>query len=434
MLRFQIARSGKAFARDESGVVTTWALGWTIAFLIIGGLTIDAGNAWRMRVMLQATADAAALAGAIELSMVSDEDARVEAIRVAGLNLPEGVLVDADISSGKWDMDDRTLDGAATLKDAVQVVTRRSSTTENPLPTYVLKLIGIGTWNVETRAVAQRFVPGCIRSGLIARGRVEVSSNNDFLNGICVHGQGGVKISSNNYFDESVQVTMPDLGLLQLPNSGFETNEGLANALGEDWIDPKIVDHVNEIVSALGNPASSRQPSYVDPAQAAIAMNRTAFNNASSFTPGRVYVVTCPSNQQIDADVSLDQVVIVTNCRVNVAGGTSFVNSIIASSSTSSNAFTGNSASRLGADDDCTPGGGAVFITAGSMHFAGNMQIYGSQLIAAGDIGVAAQEDGIEGVSMQTGGDINLTSLSSFGLCNDDADLTLFEDYYRLVA
>jgi hypothetical protein len=421
------------FVGDQDGVVTTWSIAMSIVFLIVGGLAVDAGNAWRTRGMLQATADAAALAGAIELSPIDDSDARAEAIRVADLNLSEGVLVDADIVSGAWDHASRTLDTSATLSDAVQVTTRRTSAGNNAVPTYLLKLIGIPSWDVGARATAQRFVPGCIREGLIARGQVELSSNNEFIEGICIHGQDGVKISSNNIFAEDVKVTMPDLDLLELPASGFETNEGLEDALGEDWIDPKIVDHINEIISALKDPASSRQPAYVDPDLAVIEMTRTEFNNASSFTPGRVYNVTCNGNQQIDVDLSFSEVVVVTNCRTNFAGGTVLTDAIIATSSTASNAMSGSNDTTIGADDSCADGGGAQLMSAGGMHFAGNMELFGSQLIAAGDIAVAAQADGIEGTSIQAGGDIELTSNSAFGLCTGHVDLTLYEYYYRIV-
>ena len=271
----------RVFSRDERGVVTVWSLGWLTAFLMIGGLSIDAGNAWRTQGMLQATADAAALAGVIVLDAVSDGDARLEAIRIADLNLGNQVLQDADIISGSWQMDTRSVDTTAVAKDAVQVTTRRSSATGNALPTFLLKLVGFQSWDVGAQATAQRFVPECIRSGLISRMRVEVSSNNEFLGGICLHGRTGVKISSNNYFEEGVKVTMPDLSLLQIPSSGLKTNLGLEQALGEDWIDPKIVDQVNKIVTALRNPASSRQPGYITASLPALAMTRSGFESAT---------------------------------------------------------------------------------------------------------------------------------------------------------
>ena len=94
----------------------------------------------------------------------------------------------------------------------------------------------------------------------------------------------------------------------------------------------------------------------------------------------------------------------------------------------------GSAATEIGTDDNCASGGSAQLLTAGSMHFAGKLNLFGAQVIAAGNVTIAAQEDGIEGSSIQSGGDIKLTSNSSFGFCNGNVDQILFEDYYRLVA
>ncbi len=426
-----IWNSAREFSRDESGVVTVWSLGWATAFLLIGGLSIDAGNAWRTKEMLQATADAAALAGTIELDAMTDDDAREEAIRIADLNLGYTVLIDADIVSGAWDVDTRTLDTAAVLKDAVQVTTRRSSATDNALPTFLLKLIGFSSWDVGARATAQRFIPGCIQSGLISRMRVEVSSNNEFLEGICLHGQTGVKISSNNYFEEGVKVTMPDLSSLQIPNSGLETNEGLEQALGEDWIDPKIVDHVSDIVTALKNPASSRQPDYINPSLPAISLTRSGFESATLIA-GRVYKVNCTGGSAMNIK-TVQNIVLSTNCKLSFNALSKVSNAILATSNTSTQSINGSGNSIVGADDNCAPGGGAQLITAGEVHFASGLKLSGSQIVAVGSVTIAAQNDGIEGASIQSAHDIKLTSLSSFGSCNTNIDQILYEDYFRLV-
>lgn len=424
-----------SFVANEYGSVTVWATAWTVIFLIIGGLAVDAGNAWRTKGMLQATADAAALAGAIELRATSDVQARAEAIRIANLNLGDNVLRTTDIVSGSWSFDTRTVNTAATLKDAVQVTTRRTNATNNALPTFLLKLVGMRSWDVAARATAQRFIPRCIRDGLTARGRVEVSSNNNFVNDICLHGQAGVKISSNNYFEAGVKVTMPDLADLQIPASGLVTNAGLEPALGENWNDPKIVDHINEIITALQNPASLRQPAYVNRSLAAVSMTGSTFNSATSLAAGRVYNINCTGGQAINIKNSVvNNVVITTNCKVSFSANSQVTNAIIATSNTSTTSMNGSAETKIGADDNCAPGGGAQLITAGSMHFSAKLNLFGSQVIVAGNVTIAAQAGGIQGASIQSGGDIKLTSNSSFGLCTGNVDQVLFQDYYRLVS
>ena len=261
--------------------------------------------------------------------------------------------------------------------------------------------------------------------------RVEISSNNEFLEGICLHGQTGVKISSNNYFEQGVKVTMPDLSSLQIPSSGLETNLGLEQALGEDWIDPKIVDHVSEIVTALKNPASSRQPDYINSSLPAIAKTRTGFESAT-LIPGRVYNVTCTGGAALNVK-TIQNVVVSTNCKLSFNATSYVANAILATSNTSTQSINGSGNSIIGKDDNCAKGGGAQLITAGEVHFASGLKLSGSQIIAIGSVTIAAQNDGIEGASIQSAHDIKLTSLSSFGSCNTNIDQILNEDYFRLV-
>ncbi len=422
------------FTADEDGSVTIWAMGWTVVFLLVGGLAVDVGNAWRVQGMLQSTADVAALSGAIELLNSSDTAARAEAIRIANLNMPEGVVVAADVISGSWNSSTRIINTNATVKDTLRVTARRSGATDNPLPTFLIKLAGITSWDVAAQATVQRFVPGCIRDGLVARGQVEVSSNNAFVDGICLHGETGVKISSNNSFEAGVKVTMPDLDMLQIPASGLTSNVGLADALGEDNLDPKIVDHVGEIVTALANPAYTGQPIYINRTLAAIAMTRATFNAATSLTAGRVYSVNCTGGSGININASVvTNVVVTTNCKVSFSANSVVSNAVIATSSTATTSVSGSSSSTIGANDNCAAGGGAQVLTAGSIHFASGLNLYGSQMIAVGDVTIAANAEGIKGASIQAGGDIKLTSNTSFGQCSDNVDVAFYRGRYHLV-
>ena len=422
------------FTADDEGSVTVWAMGWTIVFLLVGGLAVDVGNAWRVQGMLQATADVAALSGAIELLNSSDAAARAEAIRIANLNMPEGVVVTADVISGSWNSSTRSLDTSAIVKDSLRVTARRSRATNNALPTFLIKLAGISSWDVAAQATVQRFVPGCIRDGLVARGLVEVSSNNTFVDHICLHGGTGVKISSNNSFEAGVKVTMPDLAMLQIPASGLTTNAGLAAALREDNLDPTIVDHVAEITAALGKPAYSGQPKYIDRTKAAIAMTRTSFNAAKSLIAGRVYSVNCTGGSGININASVvTNVVITTNCKISFSANSIISNAVIATSNTSTTSVSGSSSSTIGANDNCAKGGGAQILTAGSIHFASGLNLYGSQMIAVGNVTIAANAQGIKGASIQAGGDIKLTSNTSFGQCSSNVDVAFYRVRYHLV-
>ena len=94
--------------------------------------------------------------------------------------------------------------------------------------------------------------------------------------------------------------------------------------------------------------------------------------------------------------------------------------------------MTGASGSTFGADDDCAPGGGAQVITLGGMRFPCGLGIFGSQLLAQGDVEFAARADGIQGASIVAGGEIDATSNSTMALCNNGMEGNFELPYFRM--
>ena len=89
----------------------------------------------------------------------------------------------------------------------------------------------------------------------------------------------------------------------------------------------------------------------------------------------------------------------------------------------------------LGLDDSCADGGGAQIVTMGSIDLASNMSAYGTQIIAMGDVVFAAQANGVEGISIVAGGEIDSTSGIAMGFCNGAGMTRSFQaDYYRMAA
>jgi len=415
---------------------------WTIIFLVMGGLAIDTANAFREQEFLQVTADASAHAGAVELSFISQTEAKTEAIRVAGLNMRTSlygnVLKDADITIGKWDHENRFLDTASAQPDAVRVITRRSSANANSVKTILLKLVGFDDWNLGAMSTVQRFVPSCVMDGIIAAGTAEMTTDNHFIKGYCIHGQQGVKISNYNYFEGAtadvpgVVVSMNDFSDMEITSTGMATNTGLASALAVDWMHPRVIDKIDANFALLSDPTSSIQPSYITN-MTPIPLTKSEFD-ASTLTSGNVYNVSCNGNQQISIGaVTLSKMVITTNCRISFGAGAALEDVVIATSSTSGNSISSSDNLRVGQDDGCTSGGGATLMTAGGISVASGLQAYGSQFIAAGDIHIAAQAGGLEGASFQTGGDFKMTSNSAMGNCVGNVDLIIVEEYYRIV-
>lgn len=423
----------KRFGFDESGAISGWSLVWTMIFIVLGGFAVDVSNVLRTQAHLQATADVAVHAAVIELP---DADAaRSEAIRIAQLNMaPErhgDALVTTDIQIGTWTAEAGFSEGGA-VPDAVRVLTSRTEEKSNPLPTYLLRFGIRDRWQVGAQSTAQRYDPPCTRDGLLARGTVEMSSNNDFYNGICVYGYESVKLSQNNTFEEGVIVGMFDLAMLQVPSDDIDSNVGLKDALRAGFTEPRLVDKIDELLVELLDPTSPDQPDYITGIR--YNVKEKDFNPAA-LVAGNIYNVTCSGGNalKISGPTVISQVVIVTNCKVEFDADLVIGNAVVATSSTSNHSLTGSAGVSLGFPDNCTAGGGAQLITAGDVHFAAQMEYHGSQIVAAGDVTMAAQAGGIMGTSVQAGGDIKVTSNNAFGLCGGNVDQEFTANYWRLV-
>jgi hypothetical protein len=436
--------------RDERGGGTIFGLFWFAVTVGICGLAVDVTDGFRSRTMLQATADSAALAAAIELP---DATAAVTtAVDYAEQNMTPGtngsVLLASDVTPGLWEPATRTFVPAgdvpvATPLDAVHVMVRRGAANDNPLATNFLRIMGQDSWDVRAQAIAQRFIPECLKDGLIARGIVDMSSNNGFVNEICVHGQKGVDIQSNNYFEVGVNVSMPNLDMLVTPSSGMTSNPGLQQALREDILDPRMVNHVDEIMQRYLDMDPKILPDYITSNEPVVVIdNQFNFNNIQE---GRIYHVQCrPSrNLVVPSGIVLAKIVLIADCQITIGANSTVYNSVIGSRS---GAIGGNgklnrgdanistaAGVQLGIPDNCAEGGGVQLYSNATLTFSSTTTFDGVQMVAAGDIALGARDMGVRGISAQSGGNITLTSNNMFGLCSGGAPNLFTVDYYRLV-
>ena len=431
------------FLADQRGGGTIMGLLWFMLLVGITGMAVDTTNGFRNRTMLQATADAAALAAAIDLP---DQAAVVTtavtyAAENMGAEINGSVLDPADVRIGLWDGATRSLDIGAALPDSVMVTVRRSEANNNPVPVNFLRIVGLTNWNVQARAVAQRFIPECLKDGLVARGIVDISSNNGFANSMCVHGQQGVQMQNHNSYQSGVTVSMPDpSSQLVIPAAGMTSNPGLPGALRENILDPRMVNHIGEILVDLLNPASPIIPAYIDTSQPVIVVDSNF--NFNTYLQGRIYHVVCNPNKQlkVPANASLTNVVIISDCNISV-GAKAYLSNVVLGSTALGNgvnplakaniSFSANV--DLGVADNCAPGGGVQIFSAASVHFSSSMTMDGVQIVAGGDVELGARGQGVNGISVQAGQDISLTSNNMFGLCSGGAPDLFTVDYYRLV-
>lgn len=424
------------FRGEEDGGMTALGLVFFVGILIVGGLSLDMAFAYKSRTDLQVAADAAAHAAIMTRELGTIEEARAKAIEIAENTLDPGsfgdVLIPSDIQFGSWDAGAERFTVDNTSKDAVMVNTARFASRGNRVPAFLLDIVGFEGWNIQSGAVFETYIPTCFREGFTAVGVVDVQSNNDFTNGFCIHSNAYVKVSSNNTFGDDTVVSMPDTGQLQLPNSGFETNDGLAEALREGRYIFRILNRLADIIYGVGTGDPLYTPDYITNLTPVSLPSKNA--KESDFVPGRIHTYSCPGGPalQIESGATLNDVVLYTSCKVKFGSDVTLDNVVIATTSSSAQSVTAASGLQVGRDDACAEDGGSQILTMGSISIPANLKVYGGQLIAMGDIAFSANANGVEGASFIAGGTISGTSNMTMGFCGSGFERNFEAQYFHL--
>ena len=175
----------------------------------VTAMSVEYGNALRVRTQLQSTAELAAIAAANALP--NETAARTAAITYAQTNLPVAdngnVLVASDVEFGNWDAVAASFTVGATPTNAVRVTTRRSDTNGNALDAGFGAIFGTTSFNLSRSAVASLGTsPTCmIALDPTASDALEVNSNAQINIGNCeVHVAS--TSSSALYADSDAQI------------------------------------------------------------------------------------------------------------------------------------------------------------------------------------------------------------------------------------
>jgi len=479
------------FARDERGAGTIMGLLWFMLLVGITGMAVDATNGFRNRTMLQATADAAALGGIIDV--LNEGAAVANAVAYSASNMPDAlygdVLQPGDVEIGSWDMATRSfIEGGLVVNvldpdgplipDAVRVTLHQTVANANAVPVNFLRIIGLRTWDVNVEAVAQRFLPECLQDGLVAAGMVDMSSNNSFYNNICVHGQQGVMESISNTHQIGVTVSTPSMyddtiGII-VPADKFEADPGLPVAMREVSLRPRMVNHVNEIMLDMLAMESYVVPSFITGTATGDFNGVSATATLPSIepvdwqwdfdtTPGHVYHIECAwnNNARIPGGTILTDVVIISDCNIGALPGVVMSNVALFMLSTGNPGGSGDngnaggqgqggttsgqggagvesftldfsSSVQLGTADCSDSSGGVQIFSNASVKFSSQTEIQGLQIVAAGNVYLGTQGMGIKGINVQAGGNITLAANNDFGLCPNSAPNLQTVAYYRL--
>ena len=315
----------------------------------------------------------------------------------------------------------------------------------------MLGLVGINAWDVVSTSVFETYMSDCEDEGIVSRLRLEMQSNGWFTNGICLHSQDYVKVSSNNIYDPGVIVSMPDKRRLELPSSGFDSNVGLKEALRDSSYQLRILNRIDTIIKSVNEPndpvvgiMTSRTPqteyyrSYITNAThiTVKAPGPTALD-PTKFKTGRIHFIDCKNDKtmkSLDSNFVLKKMVLITDCQLKIMSGAVIEDAVIISTNTAADAIQSPSNIIIGKDDHCVPGGDVQIVTKGGVKFASTVSIFGSQILAAGDVSLTANANGFEGVSIVAGGKADVTSNGRFGFCDGQGMANSYAArYFRLV-
>lgn len=416
----------RRFLRRDEAAISVLGLFFFASSVLLASYAIDVSNVEAQRTLMQATADSAAHDALVTREFNSRDDSITAAVNRANAMMPEATygiaLRPEDVVFGTWDTKTRTFTADNTSRKAVQVKLRRTAAGGNAVKTYLMRLVGVPTLDVVMTSTFATYQPQCLREGFVAEGVVDVQSNNNYFNGFCIHSNTYVSLNSNNYFEPGTVVSMPDLSLLELPKSGYDTNIGLTEALRQGSINIKVLRRIQKIINDVSNPNSPYYPTFLtDPTPRTITKGTIT---AADLVPGHIYNWSCNTGNggTIDNGAVVTGVVIIANCPVKLGNGSAMEDAVLLTTDTSAKSINSPNGFRLGRNDNCAPGGGARIVSLGGMDFAAALEMYGSQLLGMGDIVFAAQANGIQGASMISNGVISGTSNMSMSYCNGNVD------------
>ena len=417
------------FWRSEEGALSILGVYFTVICVALTGLAADFWSRAALQEQMQIATDASAHAALLTRAGSDAATARARAVELGAHNLPPdahgAALAEADVEFGSWNAAAQVFVPDPRATQAVRVRAVRSVARGNLLENVFLRVLGWRGFELEAETIYSRAAPPCDGNGFIAIGRVDLQSNNDFGPEFCVHSQSHIEMNNHNGFAQGAVVSMPSLADLVTPGGRLGSNPGLAEALrsASYAFDPaQMIDDAVADLEARGESV----PEYVSGSAFVVLDPRRI--GPEDIAPGRLHRATCRGKESLPLTAGeYAEFVLLTNCEITIAKDVGIEDAVIATSATGARSVFSPSGLRLGRPDACAPGGGVVLMTQGGFRAAARMQIFGSQIIAAGSVDFAAQADGVKGAAIYAGGEIDTTSNIRMDGCPGDGVTRLTE-------
>ena len=142
-----------------------------------------------------------------------------------------------------------------------------------------------------------------------------------------------------------------------------------------------------------------------------------------------------PATHKIFKDFAL-----ISDCKIDLGADVTLANVVLSASGGNGQLKNANitfgQGNVIGAPDACLEDGGVQIYTNQSVHSPAAITMHGVQIVAKGDISLAAQAYGLNGINFQAGGRIDITSNAdegAWGICQHGAPDLQTADYFRLV-
>ena len=437
-------RHMRGMLRGEDGALTVVNIIFLCSIALLAGIAIDVASVISARTQLQTTADAAAHAALVEREWHTPQEARDKALAVAMTNMSESrygdVLRATNIVFGDYDRATDTFTRDDNSRNAVFVETERLASNDNPVGTFLLQFAGLWNWDVRTRAIYETFIPTCLMEGFVAEDVIDIQSNNSYFNGFCIHSNAHVTINNNNFFEPGTIVSMPDSDdiVVNVTGSGEDKNEGLQEALREGKWFIKILNRIELIRTGVQTQYHPYARDYttnfsvidINATMPTLKQGNKHVIGPADLQPGRVYKVSC--NKVDMKSGTYDKVVLIADCPVELSNGVVLTDVTLLTTYSGEKSFYSPANIVLGRNDNCAAGGGANIVTKGAVDFSAGLEMYGSQIIAAGNVEFSSNADGLQGASIVSGGRIDSTSNMNFAFCGSGMEHSFLAEYFRL--
>ena len=278
-------------------VITAVVLTVMLGFV---AMTIDIGMVTFSRTKLQATADASALAAALNLGSTSatTTDLVTQAREISVLNYygsanqPTGgeILASSDLTIGTWDPTTRTFTAGGTVAsaNAVKVVTRQSAASGNSLNLFFGPALGKATQDITSTAIVYKktstLPTDCYNKGFICGGDLDIDEC-DFDNISC-YGRNSINCGCNCNFRNSSKCGSQSTSRVSC-NGGSSGSNNVLCCDKQPSFSQTCSTRISDIVNGVGLPSkiTSVQICASWPPSGGLQPNRAYVVNSSCNIP-----------------------------------------------------------------------------------------------------------------------------------------------------